>query len=98
MHRVAAREACEESGISSLELVSREIMDLDIHKIPERGNVPEHLHYDARFLFRATENEEYQISEESHDLAWVQIHNIQEFTSEESILRMAHKTKEFVCI
>jgi 8-oxo-dGTP pyrophosphatase MutT (NUDIX family) len=98
VHRVAAREACEESGISSLELVSREIMDLDIHKIPERGNVPEHLHYDARFLFRATENEKYQISEESHDLAWVQIHNIQEFTSEESILRMAHKTKEFVCI
>jgi len=96
VHRVAAREAYEESGISTLELVSSDIMDLDIHAIPARGNVPEHLHYDARFLFRATQNENYQVSEESHDLAWVEMEKIEEFTSEESILRMVHKTKEFL--
>mgnify|MGYP001174810723 CR=1 FL=1 len=96
VHRVAAREAYEESGISTLELVYGEIMDLDIHTIPARGNVPAHLHYDARFLFRTTDNENYQVSEESHDLAWVEMEKIQEFTSEDSILRMVHKTKEFL--
>lgn len=98
VHRVAAREAYEESGISTLALVSSEIMDLDIHAIPARGNVPEHLHYDARFLFRATQNENYQVSEESHDLAWVEMEEIQKFTSEESILRMVDKAKEFLSI
>ena len=95
VHRVAAREAYEESGISTLELVSSEIIDLDIHAIPTRGNVPEHLHYDARFLFRATQNENYQVSKESHDLAWVDMKEIQKFTSEKSILRMVDKTKNF---
>ena len=71
-------------------------MHLDIHTIPARGNVPAHLHYDARLLFRITDNENYQVSEESHDLAWVEMEKIQEFTSEDSILRMVHKTKEFL--
>ena len=93
VHRAAAREAHEESGIRTLELVSSEILDLDIHKIPARTDVPEHFHYDARFLFRTTDDDNYQVSEESYDLAWVEMEKIQEFTSEESILRMVHKTK-----
>ena len=89
----AAREALEESGIGSLEPDGEEIFDLDIHPIPARGNEPEHLHYDARFLIRATGDEEFTVSEESHDLAWVPLDQIDTFTKEESILRMVAKTQ-----
>jgi 8-oxo-dGTP pyrophosphatase MutT (NUDIX family) len=88
----AAREALEESGIGSLQPDSGEIFDLDIHPIPARGEEPQHLHYDARFLFRATGDEEFTVSEESHDLAWVPLDQIGDFTKEGSILRMVAKT------
>ena len=38
---------------------------------------------------QATDSTQYVVSEESHDLAWVAIDNLQAFTQEESILRMA---------
>jgi 8-oxo-dGTP pyrophosphatase MutT (NUDIX family) len=88
----AAREALEESGITSLQPDSGEIFDLDIHPIPARGEEPQHLHYDARFLFRATGDENFTVSEESHDLAWVPLDQIENFTKEESMLRMVAKT------
>ena len=93
---MAAKEAQEESGISTLELVSKDIFDIDIHQIPPRGDVPAHFHYDARFLFRTTDNEKYEVSNESIDLAWVKIDEIKKYSSEESILRMVEKTREFI--
>ncbi len=57
---VALREAQEETGLTSLRLVNPvgathpeqevAIFDVDIHPIPARADVPEHLHYDIRFL------------------------------------------------
>ena len=47
--QVALREATEETGLTSLKVLSPAI-DLDIHTIPERGDEPEHLHLDVRFL------------------------------------------------
>ena len=96
VHRVAAKEAEEESGISTLELVSKDIFDIDIHKIPTQGDVPAHLHYDARFLFRTTDNEKYEVSNESIDIAWVKIDEIEKYSLEESILLMVEKTREFI--
>ena len=58
--------------------------------------MPAHLHYDARFLFRTTDNEKYEVSNESIDLAWVKIDEIEKYSSEESILRMIEKTREFI--
>ena len=46
---VAWREASEETGLVGLRLVSPAI-DVDIHAIPARGEEPEHLHLDLRFL------------------------------------------------
>ncbi len=63
---VALREAEEESGLVDIELASRGIFDIDIHVIPAGKNEPEHLHYDLRFAFRATGNQEYVLSEESN--------------------------------
>lgn len=68
---VALREATEESGIEGIVPVSPDIMDVDIHRIPDRPakNEPAHWHYDIRFLMRAP-HEHYRISPESDDLAW----------------------------
>lgn len=85
------KEAVEESGIQELEPVSADIFDIDIHRIPARMNEPEHYHHDIRFAFRCTGSEHYAVSAESHDLAWVEIERLEEYTTEESMRRMAIK-------
>lgn len=89
---VALREACEESGLVDLEISGDAVFDLDIHAIPARGKDAEHLHYDVRFLIRATGAEDYIVSEESHDLAWVDLEELETFTDEASMLRMRDKS------
>lgn len=71
--------------------MSAAIFDIDIHLIPERKGEPAHYHYDVRFALRATGSEDYVVSAESHDLAWVEIAKLDQFTAEESMLRMAAK-------
>ena len=88
--RVACREAAEESGLT-VEPVSRVLFDLDIHPIPARRNDPPHLHFDARFALRVVGTERYHISDESHELRWVAIDDLEAVTTEPSMLRMAHK-------
>jgi hypothetical protein len=69
--RVSLKEAREESGLQNIELLSDEIFDIGIHLIPEYKGIPEHYHYDVRFLLRTTDNDEdIQISDESNDLRW----------------------------
>ncbi|MGH8077713.1 MAG: NUDIX hydrolase, partial [Lysobacter sp.] len=89
--RVALREAEEESGLDGLS-VDPALFDLDRHWIPERGDVPGHWHYDARYVVRAGVNESYVVSDESHALAWREIAAIADDPmADESLRRMAHK-------
>ncbi len=91
LSRVALREAEEESGLSGLS-VEAEPFDLDRHRIPARGNEPEHWHYDVRYVVRAGASEDFEVSEESHALAWRSIRDIAEDpASDESLRRMAGK-------
>jgi len=90
---VAMREAKEESGLDSIVPFSMEIFDIDIHMIPERGEEPEHFHYDVRYALQTTRNEAYVVSDESHDLNWIEIDNLRSVTKEDSMLRMASKWK-----
>lgn len=92
---VCMREAKEESGLAKIELVSDALLDIDIHLIPARGDEPEHYHYDCRFLLRCLGDDAYVVSEESHDLAWIKLPDIHEYTDEESINRMVDKTTRF---
>jgi len=88
---VALREAYEESGLERIALARKGIFDLDIHLIPGRGAEAAHHHYDVRFAFQVVGNEIFQISEESHALAWVEIKRLSEKTREASVLRMRQK-------
>jgi 8-oxo-dGTP pyrophosphatase MutT (NUDIX family) len=88
---VALREAEEESGLKSVKPVSEAIFDVDVHPIPARRHEPDHFHYDIRFLFEADDSEPLTISSESKDLAWVPLKEIENYTTEESILRMVRK-------
>lgn len=90
--RVALREATEESGIEGIIPLCGEIMDVDIHPIPARPakGEPAHFHYDIRFLMRAP-HERFAISDESDDLAWWSLEDIQARRAEldEAVLRLA---------
>ncbi len=88
----ARREAREESGLTSVRLVSERIFDVDVHPIPARGEVPAHFHYDLRFLCVADRGEPLHISDESHDVAWVALAEVPTLTEERSVLRMLAKS------
>jgi 8-oxo-dGTP pyrophosphatase MutT (NUDIX family) len=90
----ALREAEEESGIEGIRTLSGNIFDIDVHTIPASGGEPEHYHYDVRFAVTVTDSEDYTVSDESHDLAWVEVERLSDYTAEESMLRMARKWKK----
>jgi len=87
----ALREAREESGLDPLEPIFEEIFDLDVHPIPARGAEPAHFHWDVRFALRHDGEGHYEVSPESHDLAWVPLDRLTDFSRDESVLRMARK-------
>jgi len=93
LRAVALREAREESGLTRLRLVADEPFDVDRHLIPERKGVPAHFHYDLRFVIEADPAEPPAISDESHDLAWVELGRVTQLNSEESMARMVRKTR-----
>ena len=88
--RVALREAEEETGLKKFKYDAK-VFDIDIHTIPLRKDFPEHLHYDVRFLIEADENEKIIVSEESHDVKWIALSELERFTNERSVLRMKEK-------
>jgi 8-oxo-dGTP pyrophosphatase MutT (NUDIX family) len=85
----ARREAEEESGLA-VRAVFPWIFDLDVHEIPARKSDPAHFHFDVRFVFE-TDSEAFAVSEESLDLAWVDVRKLETVTDEVSMLRMADK-------
>ena len=89
---VALKEAEEETGVSEITVANDAIFDVDIHLIPEQKDIPAHLHYDVRFLFRADKSLPLLINEESNNLAWVELSRVAELNDSESMMRMVRKT------
>lgn len=52
---------------------------------------PAHLHFDVHFCLRALSSN-FQTSDESHELAWVPLEEIPNYSKEESLLRMQRLT------
>ncbi len=89
---VARREAREETGLTRLRTVSPGVFDADRHWIPPHGDTPGHWHLDLRFLLEADPFEPLVVSDESHDVRWVELAEVPALNSEEALLRMARKT------
>jgi 8-oxo-dGTP pyrophosphatase MutT (NUDIX family) len=93
--RVAQKECFEETGLET-KAVSEEIFDIDIHEIPQRKEIPAHIHYDVRYLLQAIPGNAITASEtETNQVLWVPIKDITSYTTEESILRMLGKISEY---
>lgn len=97
---VAEREAREETGLTSLRRVDLDgalaILDVDVHEIPARADEPTHEHHDVRFLFTADPDEAPVCSAESHALTWLPTSDLTQYTREESVLRLARKTTDWL--
>jgi len=93
---VALREAREETGLTSLRFVCHgghppAIFDVDIHTIPARGDVPEHLHYDIRFLVEADPSEPFGVSDEIKNIRWFLVSDAKNYTDSEFIFRIMRR-------
>jgi 8-oxo-dGTP pyrophosphatase MutT (NUDIX family) len=91
---VAIKEAQEESGIESIEPVMPTIFDIDIHKIPAYSAIPEHFHYDVRFLLKVTSDEYFKINSESKELCWINKNRDELRSCNPSIIRMFNKWQQ----
>lgn len=91
---VALREAEEETGVKRFKILRQNFFDIDIHPIPARAGFPEHLHFDIRFLLEADRKDMLTVSEESHDVAWVEAGELAKLTDgNPSIMRMVEKVQ-----
>jgi len=91
---VALREAQEETGVTNFVFLQEDIFDIDVHLIPARKDFPEHFHYDVRFLLEASRNDKLIITEESHDLAWIDLNKVGSIVSHSpAMMRMVEKVR-----
>jgi len=93
---VALREAQEESGIAGIAPIHTSIFDVDVHVIPARAGEPQHKHYDIRYLMRTLNDDKFQVSQESHELAWVSVEELPRLHTDESVLRMHRKWGDLI--
>ncbi len=89
---VALREAQEETGILQFE-IQPTVFDMDIHTIPARKDFPEHQHFDIRFLMKPLPQQTITVSEESFDVKWIALAELENYTKERSVLRMKDKIR-----
>lgn len=95
------REIKEESGLKGLKLLSSSIYDIDIHTIPQKKEIAEHLHFDIRLIVEADENEILlPQDEEILDIKWYSVNEVQNLAEatisiNQSMKRMINKMKEF---
>jgi len=87
----ALREVREETGLHMLTLLSDRIFDLDIHEIPQRTDMPTHLHYDVRFLVEASMDEALVETEETRGIGWFALDEIDQLGVDASVRRLVEK-------
>lgn len=87
---VAIKEVFEETGLV-IENQDQAIFDLDIHTIPANKGIPEHEHFDVRYLLLADSKIPLIQNHETNQLKWVDLSELENYTTEESLNRMKNK-------
>ncbi len=93
VRRVAFREAMEETGLAGLARANDAIFDLDVHEIPARGDEPAHAHYDVRYAFVTDRAAAPIVSDESHEVRWIELADIERYAVDDSVRRLVVKTR-----
>lgn len=93
--RVALRETSEETGLDPghVNLLSIEVFDVDIHAIPASEHDSMHEHIDIRFLVQIDNQLPVPGSDESHEVLWVDLHEVSAYNNNRSSWRMVEKTR-----
>lgn len=89
---VAKREVAEETGITEVDDLGGEILDIDVHTIPENiaKKEPEHIHYNIRFLF-VVNSHDFTISDESKEIEWMSFEQAMKLLANTNRLRSLKK-------
>lgn len=88
----ATREVLEETGLGAVDLVQSAPIDLDVHVIPARKEMPAHEHFDVRFLFRAR-TVRHEAQSDALAARWVQLHDLDGLQTDESVMRAVRKIR-----
>lgn len=93
--QASERESGEEVGLTDLHLLSAEIFDIDIHRIPtatKNGKFePEHWHFDVRYLYKISSKSKVNLNLlEANGFKWEKLHVLAEI-QDDSISRQAQK-------
>ena len=95
--RVALREAREETGLVDLAFVLPDEpprpFDVDAHVIQARGERPQHMHLDLRYLLATGSPELARATHESNAIQWFEIDDALAMPLEPNVLRMMRKAK-----
>jgi 8-oxo-dGTP pyrophosphatase MutT (NUDIX family) len=86
----ARREVAEEVGLALPASAEGAVFDLDIHRIPARRDEPQHEHFDVRFCFQAP-TLDFATNDEVVAARWAPLAEIDQLTTDESVLRVARK-------
>jgi len=87
----ALREVAEETLLTDLSPATDGIFDIDIHSIPRKRDIPEHLHFDVRYLFVAHTLTTQAAPTEVNDVQWLPLTEVSTIDKDESLVRMADK-------
>lgn len=85
----------KKSGINKLELLTPEIFDIDIHRIPESNKngfaEPAHWHFDIRYIYKASKDSVVDINLfEAKGFEWNKLTDLSK-VNDPSIKRMSEK-------
>ena len=71
-------------------------IDLDVHRIPARGDEPAHDHHDVRFVLVAAPGQTIFASDESTALEWFEMDALETVADDESVLRLGRKVRRLL--
>jgi len=93
--RVALKECSEETGLdaSQIRLVDSSIFDVDLHDVPQVGQVRAHGHIDIRFLVEIDDRLTIPGNNESHEVKWFSLYEVMQMNRFRSTYRMLEKTR-----
>lgn len=96
LEEVAVREAKEETGVGSIQVLSHEPLSLEILCVNSHYKkgifVPSHLHFNVTYLLQADEKEEVKIkADENSGVKWIDLQQAPLITTEECMKEIYKK-------